>query len=60
MARYTLRQLEAFVAVAEQGSIAAAAESLHVSQSAVSGAVNNLERVFDRSEERRVGKECPV
>lgn len=47
MARYTLRQLEAFVAVAEQGSIAAAAASLHVSQSAVSGAVNNLERVFD-------------
>ncbi|WP_312178367.1 LysR substrate-binding domain-containing protein [Arthrobacter sp.] len=47
MARYTLRQLEAFVAVAENGSIAAAADSLHVSQSAVSGAVNNLERVFD-------------
>ena len=47
MARYTLRQLEAFVAVAENGSIAAAADALHVSQSAVSGAVNNLERVFD-------------
>jgi DNA-binding transcriptional LysR family regulator len=47
MARYTLRQLEAFVAVAENGSIAAAAQALHVSQSAVSGAVNGLERVFD-------------
>lgn len=46
MARYTLRQLEAFVAVAEKGSIAAAADSLHVSQSAVSGALNNLERIF--------------
>lgn len=46
MARYTLRQLEAFVAVAEEGSLTAAAEKLHVSQSAVSGAINNLERVF--------------
>lgn len=47
MARYTLRQLEAFIAVAESGSIAAAAARLHVSQSAVSGALNGLERVFD-------------
>ncbi len=46
MARYTLRQLEAFVAVAEQGSLTSAAEKLHVSQSAISGAINNLERVF--------------
>jgi DNA-binding transcriptional LysR family regulator len=46
MVRYTLRQLEAFVAVAEQGSLTAASEKLHVSQSAVSGAINNLERAF--------------
>lgn len=46
MTRYTLRQLESFIAVAEHGSITAAAESLHVSQSAISGAVNSLERVF--------------
>ncbi|WP_313816699.1 LysR substrate-binding domain-containing protein [Citricoccus sp.] len=47
MARYTLRQLETFVAVAEKGSIAGAAEALHVSQSAVSGGLNSLEKVFD-------------
>ncbi|WP_087071941.1 LysR family transcriptional regulator [Arthrobacter sedimenti] len=47
MARYTLRQLEAFVAVADSGSISAAAEALHVSQSAISGSVNSLEHVFD-------------
>lgn len=46
MLRYTLRQLEVFAAVADQGSIAAAAESLHVSESAVAGALNNLERAF--------------
>ena len=47
MARYTLRQLESFIAVAESGSIASAALALHVSQSAVSGALNSLERAFD-------------
>lgn len=46
MPRYTLRQLECFVAVAERGSIAAAATSLHLSASAVAGAVNELERIF--------------
>ncbi|GAA1141532.1 LysR family transcriptional regulator [Nesterenkonia lutea] len=47
MASYTLRQLESFVAVAENGSIAGAAEALRVSQSSIAGALNNLERVFD-------------
>ncbi|WP_417233747.1 LysR family transcriptional regulator [Arthrobacter sp.] len=46
MPRYTLRQLECFVAVAERGSIAAGAASLHLSASAVAGAVNELERIF--------------
>lgn len=46
MPRYTLRQLECFVAVAEHGSISAAAHSLHLSASAVAGAVNELERIF--------------
>lgn len=41
---YTLRQLVCFVAVAEKGSISAAAEHLRVSPSAVSGAVDELER----------------
>ncbi|MGQ1795905.1 MULTISPECIES: LysR substrate-binding domain-containing protein [unclassified Kocuria] len=43
---YTLRQLLCFVAVAEHGSITAAAEQLRVSPSAVSGAVDELERVL--------------
>ncbi|MGL3806342.1 LysR substrate-binding domain-containing protein [Paeniglutamicibacter sp. R2-26] len=47
MPRYTLRQLECFVAVAEHGSIAAAAAALMLSPSAVTGAVNELERVFN-------------
>lgn len=46
MARYTLRQLECFVAVGEHGSIAAAAAALMVSPSAVTGALNELERIF--------------
>ncbi|MDO5745697.1 MAG: LysR substrate-binding domain-containing protein [Micrococcaceae bacterium] len=46
MARYTLRQLECFVAVGEHGSIAAAAAALLVSPSAVTGALNELERIF--------------
>lgn len=43
---YTLRQLLCFVAVAEHGSITAAAEQLRASPSAVSGAVDELERVL--------------
>ncbi|WP_066285240.1 LysR substrate-binding domain-containing protein [Arthrobacter sp. B6] len=46
MARYTLRQLEIFIAVAEHGSMSAAADALLVSQSAVAGAVNALEHAF--------------
>ncbi len=38
MPKYTLRQLECFVAVAEHGSIAAAAEALLLSPSAITGA----------------------
>ncbi|MGW0173838.1 LysR substrate-binding domain-containing protein [Rhodococcus sp. NPDC003322] len=41
---YTMRQLFVFVAVAETGTIREAAERLHVSQSAVSLAVTELER----------------
>lgn len=46
MARYTLRQLAYFVAVADAGTIAAAADELHVSQTAVAAAVKELERIF--------------
>lgn len=40
----TLHQLRIFLAVAEARSVRAAAESLHISQPAVSGAVASLER----------------
>lgn len=46
LVHYTLRQLLCFVAVAEHGSITAAAAQLHVSPSAVSGAVDELERAL--------------
>ncbi|WP_282827641.1 LysR family transcriptional regulator [Gulosibacter sediminis] len=44
MSDFTLRQLEYLVAVAEHGTIAAAAASLHVSESAVATALTQLER----------------
>jgi DNA-binding transcriptional LysR family regulator len=51
--RLTLRQLQVFVAVAQHGSTTAAAESLAMSQSAVSASLAELERalngpLFDR------------
>ncbi len=44
--RYTLRQLEYFVAVGEAGSIAAAAEKVAVSSPSISAAVAQLEAEF--------------
>ncbi|SNR59119.1 LysR family transcriptional regulator [Blastococcus mobilis] len=41
---FTMNQLAAFIAVAEAGTISAAAERLHVSPSALSAAVTELER----------------
>jgi DNA-binding transcriptional LysR family regulator len=43
--RMTLRQMEYFVAVAERGSIAAAAAELPISESAVSVAISELENI---------------
>src|SRR5437899_2812892 len=43
---YTLRQLECFLAVAESGTIAGAAATLHSSESAVADAVSGLERAL--------------
>lgn len=43
VADYTLRQLEYFVAVAEAGSITRAASAVHLSQSAMSTALTDLE-----------------
>ncbi len=54
--RYTLRQLEVFLAVARVESVSRAAETLAMSQSAVSGALADLERQFDVQLFDRLGK----
>ena len=54
--RYTLRQLEVFLAAAHFQNISKAAESLAMSQSAASGALKELERQFDVQLFDRVGK----
>jgi DNA-binding transcriptional LysR family regulator len=41
--RFTLHHLEVLVAVAETGTVSAAAERLHLSASAVSSAITELE-----------------
>ncbi|MEU2349437.1 LysR family transcriptional regulator [Modestobacter sp. NPDC049651] len=43
---FSLRQLTHFVAVAETGTISAAAERLHMSPSALSGSITELERLL--------------
>jgi DNA-binding transcriptional LysR family regulator len=54
--RYTLRQLEVFLAVARTGSVSRAGDELAMSQSAVSGALADLERQFDVRLFDRIGK----
>src|SRR5699024_12729149 len=46
MPSYTLRQLEYLVAVADAGSISAAAGALHVTPTAVASAITELERTL--------------
>ncbi|MEO0822361.1 MAG: LysR family transcriptional regulator [Pseudomonadota bacterium] len=46
MIRYTLRQLEYFVAVGETGSIARASERINVSSPSISAAIAQLEKEF--------------
>lgn len=46
MLRYTLRQLEYFVAVGETGSIARASERINVSSPSISSAISQLEAEF--------------
>ncbi|NWO09778.1 LysR family transcriptional regulator [Chromohalobacter salexigens] len=54
--RYTLRQLEVFVAIAQHESVSLAARRLAMSQSATSTALAELERQFDCQLLDRIGK----
>ncbi len=54
--RITLRQLQLFCAVAQTGSTTAAAESVALSQSATSAALNELESLLEAQLFDRVGK----
>ncbi len=58
--RYTLRQLEVFLATARFQNISRAAESLSMSQSAASGALRDLEAQFDVQLFERVGKRLKI
>nr|WP_299245922.1 LysR family transcriptional regulator [uncultured Halomonas sp.] len=54
--RYSLRQLEVFVAIAQHESVSRAAQSLALSQSAASTALAEFERQFDCQLLDRIGK----
>lgn len=54
--RYSLRQLEVFLAVARIGNVTRAGHELAMSQSAVSGSLADLERQFDVRLFDRIGK----
>ncbi|MFI8479611.1 LysR family transcriptional regulator [Pseudomonas sp. NPDC078700] len=54
--RFTLRQLQVFVAVAQQESVSRAAESIALSQSATSTSITELERQTDCQLFDRAGK----
>ena len=54
--KFTLRQLQIFVAVAHAGSVSRAAEQLSLSQSAASTALGELERAYDQILFDRMGK----
>jgi DNA-binding transcriptional LysR family regulator len=54
--RYSLRQIEVFVAVARRESVSRAAEDLSLSQSATSTALAELERAYDTQLFDRFGK----
>lgn len=52
----TLRQLQIFVAIAQNGTTTAASDAISLSQSAVSAALNELERILETQLFDRVGK----
>jgi DNA-binding transcriptional LysR family regulator len=43
---FTLRQLQYFISVAEEGTVSGAAQSLSISQSAVTEAIKELETTW--------------
>lgn len=58
---FTLRQLEYFLAVAEHGSVTAAAEARHVSQPSISVAISDLEATLGyRLFQRRAGQRLAI
>jgi DNA-binding transcriptional LysR family regulator len=58
--KYSLRQLEIFVAISRTQSVSRAAEVLSLSQSATSTALSELERQFDLHLFDRVGKSLRI
>lgn len=58
--KYSLRQLEIFVAISRSTSVSRAAEALSLSQSATSTALSELERQFDLQLFDRVGKSLRI
>lgn len=58
--KYSLRQLEIFVAISRTESVSRAAEVLSLSQSATSNALSELERQFDLQLFDRVGKSLRI
>ena len=58
--KYSLRQLEIFVAISRTQSVSRASEALSLSQSATSTALSELERQFDLQLFDRVGKSLRI
>ena len=58
--KYSLRQLEIFVAISKADSVSRAAEALSLSQSATSTALSEFERQFDLQLFDRVGKSLRI
>ena len=58
--KYTLRQLEIFVAISRTASVSRASEALSLSQSATSTALSELEKQFDLQLFDRVGKSLRI
>lgn len=58
--KYTLRQLEIFVAISRTANVSRAAEALSLSQSATSTALSELERQFDLQLFDRIGKSLRI